>query len=757
MRSARVGAVLALAMVAVLPLLAGPAAAPSYAAPVPALPGATPSASPTAPNDDAPIHVAVTTLLPRAPAPGGVFEVAGTLTNRGDKTVTVLRVRLAVGGRVIDRDQLRHDDLDRPETVFRAGTEVKPVLVDLVPGQTTTFDLRTRVSALGLEQLGVYPLDVVARGVFDGQRSNLGLAATWIPWFAGDPVKPTRVAVLWPLVDQPRSGPRDVLVDDELATALAPNGRLGQLLAGARGGESGQCDGVARGPVTPSGPAPRAAPPRPAARRCEAAPVTFAVDPDLLFTVQAMTKKYAVQAGNRVRPGTGTVVATRWLAELRAAVSTTEVLALPYADPDVDALTRDSRGKNDVAVAEKLGGAVVKEVTGATPLPTVAWPPSGTVSSAAMDALSFGGTTAVVLDPSAFDPPTTDLGHTPGARAVLPTSTSGERITGLVVDRELSDLLTSQRTAGLGPRLAEQRWLAETAIVAAERPGSPSRTMLLAPPRRGDVPAAVAAAALRDLGRLPWLCPVPLADVAAGREHCSAEPAIDPAVLAKADPRGDARIPPGATELSPDLLTQVARDRDSAVQLVEAVLKPSDSASRTNSRLRRAVARAESSAWRAAPDGDPAAGRRLANLLTDDVADLIGHVKVRGKPLLLTSSKGTLSVSVENTLDVPIALKVKFFSSTATLSTQETGLIEVRPGTAQQASVRAATRTSGRFVVFAQLMDRNGHPFEDPAEVDVRSTRYGRIALAVTGLAAGVLLAAAGARIIRRALRRRPA
>ena len=99
MRSTRIGAVLALAMVAVLPLLAGPAAAPSYAAPVPVLPGAAPSASPTAPNDDAPIHVAVTTLLPRAPAPGGVFEVAGTLTNRGDKTVTVLRVRLAVGGR----------------------------------------------------------------------------------------------------------------------------------------------------------------------------------------------------------------------------------------------------------------------------------------------------------------------------------------------------------------------------------------------------------------------------------------------------------------------------------------------------------------------------------------------------------------------------------------------------------------------------------------------------------------------------------
>ena len=735
MRLARLGAAVALI---VLPVLAP---TPSHAAPSPA---------PATANDDAPIRITVTSLLPRAPTPGGFFEVSGSLTNRGDKPIARLRVRLQVGEPVTARDQLRRDDVDRPET-FWGGIEVKPVLTSLAPGQTTAFDLRTTVGALGLGQLGAYPLDVVGRGDFDGQRSNLGLAPTWIPWLASDQVRPLRVAVLWPLVDQPRRGPRDVMVDDQLAATLAPTGRLGQLLAGARGGEIGQCDGVAHGPAQASVVKPTA--PRPA-RRCEGVPVTYAVDPDLLDTVKAMTKAYDVQAGERIRPGTGTAVATRWLGELEAALTSSSVLALPYADPDVDALTRDSRGKNDIAVAQKIGTAVVREVTGATPLSTASWPPAGTVSTAAMDAMLVGGTHALVLDPSAYDGPAVELNHTPGTRAVLPPSAAGEAVTGLVVERELSDLLTSQRTSGLGPRLAEQRWLTETAVIAAEQP-SLSRTLLLAPPRRGQVPAPVAAAALRDLGRLPWLCPVQLADVAAGRERCAADPPAT-ATRSNPEPRGDARIAPNATELSSGLLTRVARDRDTAVQLVEAILKPSNSASRTNSRLRRAVARAESSAWRAAPDGDAAAGRRMANLLSNDVADLVGHVKVRGKPLLLTSTKGTLSVSVENTLDVPIAVRVRFFSSTATLSTQETGLIEVRPGTAQQASVRAAARKSGRFVVFAQLMDRNGQRFEDPAEVDVRSTRYGRIALAVTGLAAGVLLAAAGVRIVRRALRHGP-
>jgi hypothetical protein len=59
--------------------------------------------------------------------------------------------------------------------------------------------------------------------------------------------------------------------------------------------------------------------------------------------------------------------------------------------------------------------------------------------------------------------------------------------------------------------------------------------------------------------------------------------------------------------------------------------------------------------------------------------------------------------------------------------------------------------------VTAQLVDRNGRNFGLPKDLVVRSTQYGRVALAVTGIGAGVLLAAAGVRIVRRALRRGPA
>ena len=54
----------------------------------------------------------------------------------------------------------------------------------------------------------------------------------------------------------------------------------------------------------------------------------------------------------------------------------------------------------------------------------------------------------------------------------------------------------------------------------------------------------------------------------------------------------------------------------------------------------------------------------------------------------------------------------------------------------------------------ATLLDRTGRPFGEPAELVVRSTGYGRLALGITGVGAGILLAAAGVRIARRALRR---
>lgn len=705
-----------------------------------ALPAAA-DPTPTPPPPEDPLQVVVTQLLPRAPQPHDPIEVTGYVKNIGTVDITGIQVRLRVGDKITTRGGLHDADTDRPFTSRREGSQVATVPTTLPPGARAAFDLRTTVDRLRINQLGVYPVDVEARGDAGDGFESLGLAPTWIPFFADANPRPIRVAVLWPLVDQPHQGADATLLDDNLATGLATSGRLGGLLAAARAAETRDCGHGANGPDGKPSVAPL---------RCEPVPVTYAVDPDLLFAVSTMSKPYKVKTADHTVEGTGTATAGSWLASLRAGLTTSQLLALPYADPDVPALTRTAGGREDVALASVLGRSTLGEVLQATPLDVVAWPPAGPVTQGTADALARNGARAFVLDESAYAQPDNEPYPTPSTRTVLTTSATGAELDGLVTDAHLSDLVTGPDAGQLGTRLAEQRFLAETAIIAAENPGR-FRTLVIAPDRRADVSAAAAAEALRDLGRVPWLCPVPLASVATESEQCAGRPS-DPAVAP--EKRGDLRTDASA-ELSRSFLSGIAADRDVIGQLTDAVLSDKqdpairDAVARTKERLRQGVARAESSAWR----DNAAGGRDSATLLRHEVVRLRDKIVVRGGRALLTSSKGTLQVSIENTLDVPVDVRVRFSSKTATLSTAETRLVEVPPGHAVQAGVKAQAQRSGQFVVFAQIVDRNGRPFGPETEIIVRSTRFGRLALAVTAGGLGVLLVAAGVRIARRAVR----
>ena len=745
-RGVRAGALLGAVVLALLPVaVTGRAAADDEPTPTP-----TPST-----DEEAPLRIRVSSLLPRAPAPGLAFEVVGTVTNVGSQPAAGVKVQLRVGERLSSRGGLAQADTDRPPTFLRRNTAVSPTDVDLAPGQTTAFDLRTTVDRLGLGAAGVYPLDVEATARYgDAGRARLGTAPTFVPWMEGHHVAPTRIAVLWPLVDQPRRGADGTLLDDTLAASVAPTGRLGRLLAAATAAAQGQCDGLARPREGTSLTPPRST--AAVAPRCDPVPVTYAVDPDLLETVQAMTTSYRVaRPGSQAVAGSGGAAARRWLASLSAATRDAAVLALPFADPDVAALSGSLDGRYDVSLASTLGNQIVRDLLGVTPLSTTAWPPPGTLPPAAQGAAAINGATALVLDPSAFNDPPDDNGRTPGAQAPLP-AVNGSPLTGLVPDAGLSALVAGRSAADLGPRLAEQRWIVETAMIAAEAP-SQSRTLLVTPDRRGDVVAGAAAAALHDIGRLPWLCAVPIAQVAAGNEHC---PGIADGQPARLHDRGQVQLDPRPT-LPATFLAGIAHARDEEVRFTEKVLDPRQSrAIATQLRLRRAVARAESSAWR----DNPTAGGAVAGSLGGAVHRLVSGLSVRGTPLLLTSAKGTLSVSVDNRLDEQVTCAVRFTTTAGGAltnpggvagATVTTALHTIPPRSSAQLSVQVSARTSGGFGVAAQLVDTTGSPFGTPAKFQVRSTQYGRLALAVTGVGAGVLLVAAGVRIVRRALRSR--
>ena len=322
-------------------------------------------------------------------------------------------------------------------------------------------------------------------------------------------------------------------------------------------------------------------------------------------------------------------------------------------------------------------------------------------------------------------------------------------LNGLVIDTGLSALLDPTLTDYPGSRVVEQRWLAETAIIAAEAP-SVSRTLIVAPDRRADLVAAVGSAAILDSGRLPWLCAVSLASVAADTDNCANSAVTAPREL----PTVELERPASTTDvLSTDYLAGVAQARRVSAQFTDEVLDPtSQEAVRTTARLLRARARTESAAWR----DDPAAGRQMFSLLQDDLADLRGkvHLQIGRGTVTLTSSTGVISVNVVNELGQPVRVGVQLSSPGARLSTSETPVETVPATFAKQINLQVTSTTSGKFAVRAQLVDSSRRPFGDPVDLVVRSTQYGRTALAVTGIAAGVLLAAAGYRIARRALRR---
>ncbi len=709
-------------------------------------PGAAGSAGAVVPEPESPVAVEVVTLAPRAPQTGGRLQVRGTLTNTGSSPVQDLRVALRVGDRLRSRSELAEADDEGVATRRVPGTVLSLLDVVLAPGTSAPFDLRTDVDELRLGGDGAYPLEVEVRGRVDrGSSGIVGLASTFLPWFASPPSGTTRLAFVWPLVTPPVAGPRrtdrgPVLLDERLAEELAPQGRLGRSLRAARGVEEGECD---RPPADaePSG----------LSCRGEPVPLAYALDADLLDTAVGMAGGYDVRVSeSRLRAGTGSAAAADWVRRLKEGVATGEVLALPYADPDVVALTEPgSPLAGDVGNAVQLGRRAVAAAAGADPLPSLTLAPPGALTVDALQAYAGSGTRTLVVTEDALPPRPPTQGRTSGTRNPLSSATGP--LTGLVVDDALSRLLVPDPDdAGWqGPRLAEQRFLVETAMVSAEEP-TMTRTLVVAPARDAEVVPPVAAQSVLDAGRLPWLCPVRLSDVVAGREQC---PTGGPVGAAEED-RGAPVVPDDdAPLLGAEQLERVAQARADVDQLTGAVLAPSEQAARTQARLLRAALRAESLAWRT-----PSAqrrGRTLARLLQDDVDDLLGRVKLLTGPVTLTSSRGQVTVDVENQLDQAVTVRVRVLADNAArLAVQGAAVQAVPPRTSVPLGLEAEPRTSGQFPVRAQLLDRRGRPFGAPSEFVIRSTRYGPVALAVTGVGAGVLLVAAGYRLVRRALGR---
>ena len=459
--------------VAFLLLTAPPAAAdPALTVPAPAASG--------------PLTLELSELTPRVVTAAGppTVTVTGILRNTGDRPVTDLEIRLQ-RGQALRTDGDVRDALAGDGRTDAATPDFVPLRGPLAPGGSLPVALAVPLrgaptDGLALDQPGVYEVLVNVNGVpRDGLRARLAATRLLLPVLSlppgpqpGDvavvPTVPPDVAgltVLYPLVDTPHRlptvpGEQTLLVDDELARSLAPQGRLGGLLTAFAEG------------------APAGSPVRDA--------TCLAVDPDLVATAAAMRQGYAVRGPTGTVPGTGAEVAGTWLDTLGAAARDGCVVALPFADADLVALARGQLADlGGMAVAD--AGAVVTEALGTPVLEATTWPSGGVLDEPALDTVAAGGARAVVLDAGAVDGGAT--GETGGA---VPLVVGTSSLLGVLTDPLLARATAAPDTptravagavttvpAAASPPLATQDAVATLVFRSQDADGQP---VVVAPP-----------------------------------------------------------------------------------------------------------------------------------------------------------------------------------------------------------------------------------------------------------------------------------
>lgn len=666
-------------------------------------------------------------LSPRVPTTDGSVTVSGTVVNDSKSTITDahIGVRIGPGGPLATRSALRSVGSRTGYSNALDGSEIDGHTLkvpDLRAGGSTSFTLKVPVSALDFGSSGVYQFGVTLNGrtAVEPWDHVLGIKRTFLPWYDGEQAaKPTRFSYLWPLTDRPHLAPRGdtdsqqspIFLDDDLAKELAPGGRLQVMVELARD-----------------------------------LPVTWVVDPDLLASVDAMTKSYRVAGPGgdvtRTTPGTGSDLAKRWLNTLKTAVSGDQVVALPFGDTDLASLAHQG-GRVPGTVGHLktaqllgvgtldtvLGGTSVKTILGGRPSADVAWPVDGATDPSIVAVARSGGARRIIARSDTF-PDDDSLRYTPtGARPI------GGGTTAVVADASLSTAFAGDMLYAQNANLAVQSFLAQTLLITMEAPAN-QRTLLVAPQRRPTASQARAlAAAIDATDGSGWADSVP----------------FDTAAKAHPDARAGHKVPPAsaypaklrAHELSTGAFRQISETQKHLNDFV-VILTRKD---RVTVPFGNAVLRSMSSGWRGTPGG-----QTFRDAIGGYLQDLIGAVRVLDKQsLTLSGRSGTIPVTVKNDLGQPITGLVLRLTSDQNIRLEirdPQQPISIEGGHTRTLKFQTTASANGPAHITAALYTQNGALYGRSVGFGVNITKVTDLVMLI--IAAGLLLLVlAGVRIYR--------
>jgi Family of unknown function (DUF6049) len=664
-----------------------------------------------------PVSLAITSVNPAYAQPGKTVTVSGTLTNTSGATMSGLSVQiLSSSSRFTSRNQMQqyadgNDLVNSP--ISGAVTNLNRTLA---PGATTGWSVTLQPSQLPMTEFGVYPLAAQAQ---NSSQSLQTVNETFLPYWPGvqdqDPQR-QQIAWVWPLIDQPRQGMCPGLLNNGLAASFASGGRLNGLLAA----------GSAYAASTH---------------------LTWAVDPALLANAATMSRPYqaggSAGCGGKTEPADSAAAA--WLAELKSATAGQPMFLTPYDDADIAALTRDNMSA-DLNQAFRVGRSVAGKILdrdftagsagSGSSLGGMAWPADGIANYGVLENLAASdGINTVVLDSTTM-PPSPQQNYTPSAQTTTPDG-EGPAMKVLLSDDTITQILGSANSPSDSKATAfaaAQRFLAETAMIAAEQPNL-ARSIVVAPPRDWDPPAGLASELLSETASAPWLKSVSLGQLAAARHPAGQVPRQAPASVSKA-------------ELSRSMLDQVGQ-LDQQVKLLQSIQTTKDLT------LNDGVAAAESAAWR----GGGTAGQQGAALvqqLSRYVSRQESKVKII-TPLRVTLAglKGPVPVSISNGLSYPVEVRLEVGPSSGISVKGQPPLTVIPAGQQQIKKVEITATNVGSTTLTLRLLTPQGAPFPVQTSVTIQVTHYGTFALVIIAAALGVFVLTSVARGFRRGRRAR--
>ncbi|WP_328914723.1 MULTISPECIES: DUF6049 family protein [unclassified Streptomyces] len=657
-------------------------------------------------------------LTPRIPAKGDTITVSGMITNNGKSKITQAHVGVRIGpqGPLDARSTMKTVSSRTGYVTAEDGYEVPDHTVDvpaISAGQSTPFTVKVPVGALDLGATGVYQLGVT----LDGQSAAepwehvLGIKRTFLPWYDdGETAKTTKISYLWPLTDRPHIAPRGdtdsqqspIFLDDDLTQELAPGGRLQEMVQLAKN-----------------------------------LPVTWAIDPDLLASVEAMTKSYRVAGHDGdvtvTTPGTGSAVAKQWLNSLKTAVAGDQVVALPFGDTDLASLAHHGKGVrgsvDHLKVGASLGRITVDTILGVQSTANMAWPVDGAIDPSIVSVARGGGASRIIARSDTF-PEDGDLNYTPNAARPV----SGG-ITAVVADAPLSTAFTGDMLSAQNTNLAIQGFIAQSLMITMEAPEK-QRAILVAPQRTPSVAQARALAeAIGAVDGSPWADSV----------------SFDTTAKAHPDPDARHKVPSASAypkslrkhELSTDAFRQI-QETQSGLNSFVTILTRQD---RVTVPFGNAVLRSMSTSWRDDPHGAD-----FRNAIGGYLQDLIDAVHILPKTTLTLSGRsGTIPVTVKNELSQPVKGLVLRLTSGTTIRLEIRDAdqpIAIEGGHTRTLKFQTTASANGAVGITAHLYTEDGALYGKTVGFEVHINKVTDLVMLIIG-AGLLLLVLAGVRIYR--------